>query len=269
MIVGGMAAANGVILVNDAAWAACCELPDGEVRVTSGPRPSMDSLTARVPHWMRPLVMLGAQLSITGIARRGSPGLRTSMEDPKTLGALVAVSMARRLVRGAAARSIPLAVSMELAGVVVAVWSVRRGNTANWHGAEHQTIAAHELGVPGWVADRVHPRCGTQLAFPLVAAWPLARLAATLAPPAVAPLARTATQVGTVLAAVQVMRMNLQAHERQRDAPEVGMLFERAGFWLQRQVTTKTPTPAQVAATARALDALRTYRRSTPDANQD
>ena len=167
---GGMARADGVVIVSERYWAFAGR--DGTLR--EGAMPSPPRWLERVP-LARGLLRLGASLSPlmrrSGVAgRRERPLLIAAFSTPVLLFVL---PDAWRLPVG-------LVVTFGLAA-----WLLR-GRTLHLHGAEHRAIAAVEERriVATWTEDakpsRFSPRCGTNFAalvlpVTLLAerAWPL------------------------------------------------------------------------------------------------
>jgi uncharacterized protein YqhQ len=167
---GGMARANGVVIVSERFWAFAST--DGSLR--EGRMPVTPRVLQRVP-LVRGLVRLGASLSPvfrrTGIARgRERWFLVVAVLAPVSLVFLPHV----------ARFAIGIAVTVALVG-----WLLR-GRTLSLHGAEHRAIAAAEerrLGATwsgGARPSRFSPRCGTNFSALLLPVailgqrfWPL------------------------------------------------------------------------------------------------
>jgi uncharacterized protein YqhQ len=173
---GGMARANGVVIVSERFWAFAGV--DGTLREGSMPRPPR---SLRSIPLIRGLVRLSASLSPlfrrTGVAR-------------KRERRLLAVAVVAPFGLAFAPSWISLAVGFAITGGLLA-WMVR-GRTLFLHGAEHRAIAAAELrrlrdAWDGAVRpSRFSPRCGTNFAalvMPLAVAgerfWPLSGAAFT------------------------------------------------------------------------------------------
>ncbi|MHB9027089.1 MAG: DUF1385 domain-containing protein [Armatimonadota bacterium] len=116
---------------------------------------------------------------------------------------------------------------------------------AGFHAAEHQTVNAIEAGeplIPAIVArmPRVHPRCGTNLAGVVMLAYiGVTVLSAMLYMDAPAnPRDRLNISGAVPLALVMVLAVTLT--------------WRRLGGWIQAHLTTRPPTPAELASGIRA-----------------
>ena len=167
---GGMARANGVVIVSERFWAFAGA--DGSLREGQMPRPPR---TLRSIPLVRGLVRLSASLS---------PLFRRKGVARKRERRLLAVAVAAPFGLAFAPSWIPLAAGFVITGGLLA-WIVR-GRTLFLHGAEHRAIAAAELRRlrDAWSGavrpSRFSPRCGTNFAalvMPVAVAgecfWPL------------------------------------------------------------------------------------------------
>jgi uncharacterized protein YqhQ len=173
---GGMARADGVVIVSERFWAFAGV--DGSLREGRMPRPPR---TLRAVPLVRGLVRLFASLSPlfrrTGVARR---------RERRLLLLAVLAPFGLAFAPG----WLSLAAGVAITGALFA-WLIR-GRTLFLHGAEHRAIAAAELRRlrSAWSGvtrpSRFSARCGTNfaaLAMPLVVAgerlWPLPTAAFT------------------------------------------------------------------------------------------
>jgi len=230
---GGMARADGVVIVSESHWA--FSGVDGSLREGVMPQPSR--ALRHVP-LVRGLLRLGASLSPlfrrTGVAR---PRERTFLA--LVVVAPIALVFAPHwlgLVAG-------LLTTLALVG-----WLLR-GRTLFLHGAEHRAIAAAEerrLG-SAW-RDEARPsrfstRCGTNFAALLIPVatfgqrfWPLETAAFT-------PLVVTILSLAVTMELWQLVQAS-----RRRGA----RLFLLPGLALQR-VTTREPSPSETRVALRAV----------------
>jgi uncharacterized protein YqhQ len=222
---GGMARADGVVIVSRRFWAMA--RIDGAL--LEGTMPSRASFAQRIP-LLRGLVRLALALSplvrAGGVARSGERWLLCG-------AALTPVALA------------PLSTRLELAGglaltLVLVAW-LCRGRTLNLHGAEHRAIAAVEARelLSTWRGaarpSRFARRCGTNLA--VLALGVSAVLYATVPgsghPYLAAPLA-----LGALAVTMEMWRL---LEESTRRVAALGLL---PGLLLQR-LTTREPTLAE------------------------
>lgn len=220
---GGMARADGVVIVSERFWAFAGV--DGSLR--EGEMPSGRLRTRSLP-LVRGLAKLGA--SLTPLFRgRGVAGRRERL----FLAAALVVPLFAFLVPEA----VQLPVGLAFAALLLA-WLLR-GRTLNLHGAEHRAIAAVEsrLLVAAWEGrarpTRFSPRCGTNFAAlvaPVMLAaerlWPLPAAAV------VTPLAVTLVSLALTMELWQLVQGSSRRSARILLAP---------GLTLQR-LTTREPS---------------------------
>jgi uncharacterized protein YqhQ len=130
---------------------------------------------------------------------------------------------------------------------VPALVALRGDDLTRYHGAEHISIGTYESGAP---AAKEHERCGSHLVGPLTLATALAGAAAELVPPRHRTKARIAGALGALGAAVEVFGwMNRHPDSR------VARALARPGTELQRHVSTREPSPAQLEVAEAAIRA--------------
>ena len=254
--VGGQAVIEGVMMRSGDRYAVVVRRPDGAIDVTSGDMPTWGRPVRTVPV-LRGLVALAEALPVGLRAMRwATAGRRSSqlgiaavvgaavvvpplvIERLGPLGANVIVAQVLQLALGAALLAGTLAATGRLDGL-------RR--LFQYHGAEHQVVAAHEAGVdltPVAAAgySTRHVRCGTSLLLWLLVLSALASLVPGLGEfPLLLPL------IVGVAAELQMRAAGATGHRW------VQRLL-RPGLALQR-VTTRTPTLDQLEVAIAALQA--------------
>ena len=103
------------------------------------------------------------------LVKRGLPEVRLPFQDVSVLtvaaGASLTGALARKRIRGFGGESIAALVS-----VAPALFALRGGELAEYHGVEHKAIAAYEQDKEdAGDASKEHERCGSHLVAPLLA----------------------------------------------------------------------------------------------------
>ena len=219
---GGMARADGVVIVSERYWAFAGV--DGTLR--EGRMPSPPASLRHVP-LVRGLVRLGSSLSPlfrgTGVARRRERLFLTLA----VLAPLGLVFVPDR---------VGLVIGLALTGGLI-VWLLR-GRTLFLHGAEHRAIAAAEHRQLGdtWAGvvrpSRFSTRCGTNFAALLLPVATLGQRFWPLPTAALTPLVVTVLSLAVTMELWQLVQASSQRAAR---------VFLLPGLMLQR-LTTREPT---------------------------
>jgi uncharacterized protein YqhQ len=260
---GGMALGNGLLVHGPTHWAAAVRDEDGEIKVASGPKPSLAaSVTERVPG-LRGVTKLAEAIAVIPLVKRALPAARLPMQDPKTIGAMAGAALAGQAVRrsGAARRTMGREAVVAGLGMVPALLALRGGDLAAYHGVEHKAIAAYEED-DAHAADaaKEHDRCGSNLVAPLVAS----AVAGNVAVRRVGlrgPAAEAAVALGSVAFAVEVFAL-AERH------PDTGLTraLRKPGYEIQRALGTREPTTEQLEVGEAALAEILRVQGS-PDAS--
>jgi uncharacterized protein YqhQ len=243
---GGMALQNGVLVHGPTAWAVAVRTADGELKVSAG-RKRLRGADVNNPLLRGPARMLDALLLLPRI-RRARPEARLPFERPIVLGAMVASTVAVRLLRGSS-RLGPSA--KELIGgvlsLVPATLALRGSDLAAYHGAEHISIGSYEHGEP---RGKEHERCGSHLIGPLLVTSAVGGALAARAPQQVRGLARAVAAVGGLAVATELFSWMVRNPEH-----PVARALARPGHELQQRLATADPDPAQLEVAQAALQA--------------
>lgn len=265
--VGGQALGNGVMLRAGAMVAVATRRPDGTIEARSWSQHRRTSRFDAVPV-LRIITGLGAALA--GSARALTVVRRTRTGGFGRLGRLAALVaffataevfatfLWDRLQPTASYGGAVRAALVQVLAVVGALFVARLApygrRLFTYHGAEHQTVAAFELGLdattsPAVVArlPRVHPRCGTHLVL-----W-LSLEAGALQVVQHGWLADTAVQLAILGASVGVVA-ELLRHAGRREAWWARAL--RAPGSALQYVTTRQAGPAECEVALAALREL-------------
>lgn len=240
---GGMALSNGVLVHGPTAWGAAVRATDGSIRSASGPKRRFGE-GIETPFIRGPL-RLAEALAVLPDLKRALPEARFAFERPRVAVAIVLGSAAAGLARRSRLNLPARETVAALASLVPAAVSLRGGELASYHGAEHVSIGTYETGVP---ATKEHDRCGGHLVGPLLVTSAAATALAARAPARARPTARLIGAVGAVGAAVEVFGW-MGRNPRHL----VARALARPGHELQARLSTEEPTAAQLEVAEAAL----------------
>lgn len=244
---GGQALADGVLMRTRLAWAIARS--DGSTEVGAMPRNPFSSVPA-----LRIVAGLGSGLKL-GVGR----GLIRGARDAGNRRFLILLAVAEvgalalLFLAGPALDGLHPALSTLLsvgAGALSLALLRKAAPASLWrfHGAEHKAAAAFEAGADSadvdaaLAASRLHPRCGTNLLFPLTAAG---MALSTL--PAVVQIFAGVLALGLVAEALSLAARSPRAIWAR--------LLLGPGLFLQRHITTAEPTRDEQAVACRAMAA--------------
>jgi uncharacterized protein YqhQ len=263
---GGMALRNGLLVHGPTHWAAAVRTPAGEVKVASGLKPRLaPGAIDRLPG-VRGVVKLAEAMAVIPLVKKALPEAKLPMQDGRTLAAMGAVSLTAHAIKrrgttrdastgvmaasaattSAAAREAAVA----LLSVAPALFALRQGELASWHGVEHKSIAAYEQDGDAHDAAKEHDRCGSHLVAPMLSttvAGTLAARRAGLKGPAV----DGAIALGSMAVAVEMFGWS-----ERHSGSALARAFRRPGHELQRAVGTREPDEAQLEVGRLAMDEI-------------
>jgi uncharacterized protein YqhQ len=244
---GGMALPNGVLVHGPRAWACAVRDADGELRVASGYKRFRAADLDSKP-LLRGPAKLAEVFAFMPAMRRKLPQARLPMERPGILATMAASAVVIRLVRDNA-RIAPAAKELVAGALALApaVLSLRTGELAAYHGAEHMSIGSYEHGEP---RAKEHERCGTHLVGPLIAATAVGASLAARVPAAFRAPARLAAQVGSIGVAMEVFNWMVRHPDH-----ALSKALARPGHELQHRLATAEPSPRQLEVAEAALRA--------------
>ncbi|HEY8466833.1 MAG TPA: DUF1385 domain-containing protein [Solirubrobacterales bacterium] len=248
---GGMALRNGLLVHGPTSWCVAVRNRAGEIEVTTGRKPVFSrGRLGRIPLLRGPL-RLAEAVAVLPLARLRSRSARLPYEDPRVVvtaaGVVAASSAARRLARGHATREAIVGVL----GLLPALAALRDRELAAYHGAEHKAIGAYESG--GRAADepKEHRRCGSNLLVPMVALSVAGQVAVERWVEKPTALHRGIASLLSTGAAVELFAFA----ERRPDAP-LSRAVHGTGHEIQRLISTREPTPEQLAVAEAAVEEL-------------
>jgi uncharacterized protein YqhQ len=237
---GGMALRNGLLVHGPTHWAAAVRARDGEIRVASGRKPRVRAVDD-VPG-VRGVVRLGEAFAVIPLVKRRLPAAKLPFESPAVLGVAAGASLGgallRRRVRGVSGEAAAAAISL-----APALFALRGGELAAYHGVEHKAIAAYEAEEETDAAEtaKEHDRCGSHLVAPMLAS----NLAGTLLLRQVVerpgPVAGGAVAIASTAAAVEVF-----AWCERNATTRAARALRRPGFEIQRLIGTREPDERQL-----------------------
>ncbi len=246
---GGMALRNGLLVHGPSHWSAAVRANDGTIKVASGPKPRFQVFDD-VPG-VRGLVRLAEAFAVIPLVKKGLPEAKLAFEDPSVLGVAAGASLTGSLIK----RRVP-GLSGDLGAALVsmapAIFALRGGELAQYHGVEHKAIAAYEADTPD-AADALkeHERCGSHLMAPMIAANLLGTVLLKKAMERPTPLAAGVMSLTAMAAAVEVFAWS----ERHAGTP-VSRALKRPGYELQRAFGTREPDERQLDVGRAALDEI-------------
>lgn len=238
---GGMALRNGLLVHGPTHWAAAVRTADGEVKVASGRKPRLGAgAVERIPG-LRGVAKLAEAMAVIPLVKKALPEAKLPMQDPRTLAAMGAVSLtAHAIRRPGVARTAGREAAVSLLSVAPALFALRQGELASWHGVEHKSIAAYEQDGEAQDAAKEHDRCGSHLVAPMLSttvAGTVAARRAGLKGPAV----DGAIALGSMAVAVEVFGWS-----ERHSGSALARAFRRPGLELQRAVGTREPDGDQL-----------------------
>ena len=171
---GGMALRNGLLVHGPTSWAAAVRTDDGTIKAASGRKPRLRAADP-IPG-VRGVARLAEAMAVIPLVKRGLPEARLPFQDPGVIavaaGATLGGSLLKRRVRGAGGEAAAAVVSF-----MPALFALRGGELAAYHGVEHKAIGAYEDGdEDARDATKEHERCGSHLVAPML----VSNLAGTL-----------------------------------------------------------------------------------------
>jgi uncharacterized protein YqhQ len=243
---GGMALRNGLLVHGPTSWAAAVRTDAGEIKTASGRKPRLRGADA-IPG-VRGVARLAEAMAVIPLVKRGLPEARLPFQDPGVIavaaGASLGGTLLRRRLRGAAGETAAAVVSF-----MPALFALRGGELAEYHGVEHKAIGAYEADdEDARDATKEHERCGSHLVAPMLASNLAGTLLLRRAVAKPGPLANGAVAIASSAVAVEVFAWC----ERNAES-RMARALKRPGFEIQRLVGTREPDERQLAVGRAAL----------------
>jgi uncharacterized protein YqhQ len=242
---GGMALANGVLVHGPTAWACAVRTRDGRLKVVARKKRLLGA-RFKSPLMRGPAKMVESFAFLPEL-KRALPEAQRPFARGRVVGTILGGAVVMQGVR----RSRLGAAAKELVGGLVsiapALLSLREGDVAAYHGAEHITIGTYEHGEK---RERVHERCGSHLVGPLLTTATAGNILASRAAPRFRPAARAAAAVGALATSTEIFAW-MQRNPDHLLARALG----RPGHEFQERLATAEPTPEQLEVAEAALRA--------------
>jgi len=236
---GGMALRNGLLVHGPTSWAAAVRADDGTIKAASGRKPRLRAADP-IPG-VRGVARLAEAMAVIPLVKRGLPEARLPFQDPGVIavaaGATLGGSLLKRRVRGAGGEAAAAVVSF-----MPALFALRGGELAAYHGVEHKAIGAYEDGdEDARDATKEHERCGSHLVAPML----VSNLAGTLllrrATANPGPVANAGVALASSAVAVEVF-----AWCERNSGTALAKALKRPGFEIQRLIGTREPDERQL-----------------------
>jgi uncharacterized protein YqhQ len=234
-----MALRNGLLVHGPTHWAAAVRGADGGIEVASGRKPRLRAADP-IPG-VRGVVRLAEAFVVIPLVKRALPAARLPFQDPGVLavaaGASLGGTLLRRRLRGVGGEA-----AAAVVGFMPALFALRGGELAAYHGVEHKAIGAYEADDEDATdATKEHERCGSHLVAPMLAANLAGTLLLRRAVERPGPLAGGAVALASSAVAVEVFAWS-ERHSETRAA----RVLKRPGFEIQRLVGTREPDERQL-----------------------
>ena len=236
---GGMALRNGLLIHGPTHWAAAVRTRGGAVRVASGRKPRLRAVDG-VPG-IRGVARLAEAMAVIPLVKRGLPEARLPFERPSvvavTAGATVTGALLKRRLNGFGGEA-----SAALVSLAPALFTLRAGEVAQYHGVEHKAIKAYEQDdVDAGDAAKEHERCGSHLVAPMMASNVAGTLLLRRVLERPNALANSAVALASTAVAVEVFAWC----ERHGDSA-LARAVRTPGFAIQRAIGTREPDERQL-----------------------
>jgi uncharacterized protein YqhQ len=242
---GGMALPNGVLVHGPHSWACAIRDEDGRIEVASA-RKRFQAARIQNPFFRGPL-RLAEAIALLPQVKRKLPTAKLPMENPRALASMLGAAAFIRVLRESDVRPVARELLSAIASITPAVLTLRSGELAAYHGAEHISIGSYEHGKR---TTREHERCGGHLIGPLLATTAIGNLLAGLAPEGRRREAQAVAQLGAIAAATEVFGWMTR-----HPSHPLARALAKPGHELQHRFSTADPSAEQLEVAEAALAA--------------
>src|SRR5207302_717550 len=205
---------------------------------------------ASVSDRLRGVTRLAEALAVVPMVKRALPEAQLPMQDVRTIAAMAGAAAAGQAIRMAGPRTVVRELGVGAVSMLPALFALRGGDLASYHGVEHKAIAGYEQDEDAAAARKEHERCGSNLVAPMLASAAVGNVAIRRAGLR-GPAAEGAVALVSVAIAVEVFSWS-ERHPESR----LARLLRRPGHEIQRTVGTREPTPEQLEVGRAALDEI-------------
>jgi len=240
-----MALANGVLVHGPTSWACAVRLDDGTLKVAAR-RKRLQASKVTNPLLRGPARMAEA-LALLPIVKRTLPEMQLPFERRGVVAAMLGSVVVSGAVRRSGLRPVARELATNLLSLAPAVLSLRGGDVAAYHGAEHVAIGSYEHGEE---RPKEHERCGSHLVGPMIVTSAAASMAAERFPQRHRSAARAAGALGALAASTEIF-----AWMTRNPSHPLARALARPGHELQHRVGTDDPSPEQLEVAEAALAA--------------
>ena len=245
---GGMALGNGLLVHGPTHWAAAIRARDGSIRAASGRKPRL-RVADGVPG-VRGVLRLAEAMAVIPLVKRGLPEARLPFQEHSVaavaLGATLTGTLLKKRVGGAAGEA-----GAALVSIAPALFTLRAGEVAQYHGVEHKAIAGYEQGADAADTAKEHERCGSHLVAPMMASNVAGNLLLRRVLDRPSPLANGAVALASTAVAVELF-----AWAERHDGSPLSRAFRTPGFAIQRAIGTREPDGRQLEVGRAALEEI-------------
>jgi len=242
---GGMALGNGVLVHGPTAWACAVRTEKGDVKIVSA-RKRFPAAHVRNP-LLRGPARLAEVFALVPLLKRALPEAELPMARASVVGAMVGSAALVQGLRRSEVRPFARELVTALLSVAPAALSLRGGDLAAYHGAEHISIGSYEHGE---ARPREHERCGSHLVGPMLLTTAAGNLLAERAPEGLRRPARAAGALGAVAASVELFGWMTRNPDH-----KLARALARPGHELQHRFGTREPSAQQLEVAEAALHA--------------
>ncbi len=172
-------------------------------------------------------------MAVIPLVKRGLPEAKLPFQHGSVLAVSAGATLGANALRRRGTRG---EIGAALLGITPALFTLRAGEVAQYHGVEHKSISAYEQDEDAAVPDKEHERCGSHLVAPMMAA----NLAGTLLLKRL--LERPSALAGSAVAlASTAVAVEAFALAERHEGSAYTKAFRTPGFAIQRAIGTREP----------------------------